>query len=143
MLSPSATPAVLRARNHPSLACRTRRRSLDVRTSLHNFPTESYIETNAQSSTRYTRFTLRLNAPHAVEALPDVLLLSRGKSWSLVTYYDMCCLPLHLETNPDRFIGCRVLEGVGQVVAHHLHNAIGVGLNWHRVFTRQFESNST
>src|SRR5260370_422365 len=49
MRNPLANPPVLCARNHRSLACSTRR-SFDVRTSLHNFPTESFIAHTADLS---------------------------------------------------------------------------------------------
>src|SRR5260370_22361790 len=49
MRNPLANPPVLCARNHRSLACSTRR-SFDVRTSLHTFPTESFIAHTADLS---------------------------------------------------------------------------------------------
>src|SRR5260370_30336890 len=49
MRNPLANPPVLCARNHRSLACSTRR-SFDVRTSLHTFPTESFIPHTADLS---------------------------------------------------------------------------------------------
>src|SRR5258708_33560353 len=71
MLSPSANQAVLRARNHPSLACRTRRRSLDVRTSLHNFPTESLIAPSADLSALIPLIGVR-----AIKESPSLAALS-------------------------------------------------------------------
>src|SRR5216684_3566332 len=81
MLSPSANPAVLRARNHHSLACRTGR-SLDVQTSLHHFPTESFIVPIADLSAPETHPHVHIKklkfiiAPRCISAIASLRLLA-------------------------------------------------------------------
>src|SRR5581483_10998619 len=76
----------------------------------------------------------RLRAGDTVEALPDAILLLQGNARPLVADRH-ARLPVRLaHRHPDRLLGRRVAEGIGQVIRHYLADAQRIGLNRHGRF---------
>src|SRR5918911_466031 len=73
------------------------------------------------------RASPRPHTRHLIGTLPDVLLLVAGETRSFVAHPDVGHCVGRLQSDLDRAIGWRELEGVAQVVGHHLTQAIRVG----------------